>query len=622
MLEKINVKKYDKLCKWQIITIIIIMIFIPMQMVCRANNIADDNYQNSNATYHILLTMQAYDETPVSVHKFLPIVSLGGQADKFIPWGATIPDDKGNYYYTSFSPAGYIAPYFFVKLFHLPINEISLYMFNSLLAIICCILTIIVFRIIFKGRLSVFCIAVFTTLIYLFQLETMHSQGIVYWHQSLFQMLFLLQVILFLYKDNKIAIMGFFVLCLINPYVEWTGYISNIGFAIAMFLEKKSIDIKLKKEISTGQFLSAVMIIILTFLSFCIFSVHYLLVVSGKQYWNALLERFTVRSLTKSGPSTLLMGYWQSYGCLLILIVILLVIVLSMKDTRKQFFLNVKSDKLVWFVLSFPLLENIILMQHASAYSYDRLKAMFILILLFFTLFITLKDKFRHEIKFEGLIAIILLAIAFLNVFQYVNYNTPYRWKADYLNENQIFANDINSRFNKSNSIFSQQSSVRGYNNLLFHCGIYEGTQDQSCVDLALKNEKRFAISFSVESNKSIWAIDKYTECRIYDLKENTLEILHIVDGKLEKDLTKCVMVSKITDENWTNGISKKEAIVLIENNKFNRESIKTAKALKTNYIIKNIKSIEILDQWIYVNLADREGIEEFGSANIVEVIK
>lgn len=65
------------------------------------------NYYNSDATWHTLLTIEAYNETSISEHVFLPIVSLGEAEDKGIPWGATIPDRNGNYYYTSFSPAGY-----------------------------------------------------------------------------------------------------------------------------------------------------------------------------------------------------------------------------------------------------------------------------------------------------------------------------------------------------------------------------------------------------------------------------------------------------------------------------------------------------------------------------------
>ena len=98
------------------------------------------NYLDSDATWHTLLTMQAYDETPIREHKFLPIVSLGGLDNKGISWGATIPDKDGNYYYTSFSPAGYILPYIFVKIFRLPINEKSLYCFNTLLFAISAVL--------------------------------------------------------------------------------------------------------------------------------------------------------------------------------------------------------------------------------------------------------------------------------------------------------------------------------------------------------------------------------------------------------------------------------------------------------------------------------------------------
>lgn len=68
------------------------------------------NYHNSDATWHALLTVEAYNETPVSTHLFLPIVTLGDADDKGIPWGATVPDREGNYYYTSFSPAGYFLP--------------------------------------------------------------------------------------------------------------------------------------------------------------------------------------------------------------------------------------------------------------------------------------------------------------------------------------------------------------------------------------------------------------------------------------------------------------------------------------------------------------------------------
>ncbi len=169
------------------------------------------NFENSDATYHVLLTMKAYDSTHASVHHFLPIVSLGNDEDKNIPCGATVSDRFGNYYYTSFSPAGFVAPYIFVKIFNLSINEISLYLFNSILYILCFIMTTILFVKLFNDRLSVQFIVLLVTAIYLFQPEILHSQGIVYWHQSLFQLLFLIQLNLFVRLKSKIQWVFFFI---------------------------------------------------------------------------------------------------------------------------------------------------------------------------------------------------------------------------------------------------------------------------------------------------------------------------------------------------------------------------------------------------------------------------
>lgn len=111
----------------RVILSLVIFLCMIASIVARYPN-ASENFQNSDATYHTLLTIQAYDETPILEHKFLPIVTLGGVFDKDIRWGATILGDQGNYYYTSFGPIGFVLPYFFFKLFHLPVAVSSLYL--------------------------------------------------------------------------------------------------------------------------------------------------------------------------------------------------------------------------------------------------------------------------------------------------------------------------------------------------------------------------------------------------------------------------------------------------------------------------------------------------------------
>lgn len=100
--------------------LIIVAVFMVICVAVFKYRSGEINYYNADATWHTLLTIEAYNETPISEHLFLPIVSLGSQDDKYIPWGATIPDENGNYYYTSFSVAGYFFPWLFMKTFRLP----------------------------------------------------------------------------------------------------------------------------------------------------------------------------------------------------------------------------------------------------------------------------------------------------------------------------------------------------------------------------------------------------------------------------------------------------------------------------------------------------------------------
>ncbi|MBP1173299.1 hypothetical protein JOE49_000551 [Paenibacillus sp. PvR133] len=75
-------------------------------------------YSNINiidASYHVLLTIDALKENSIKDHLLLPIVSLGLVEDKYISWGATVSDKKGNYFYTSFPQLGFIVPYLNLK---------------------------------------------------------------------------------------------------------------------------------------------------------------------------------------------------------------------------------------------------------------------------------------------------------------------------------------------------------------------------------------------------------------------------------------------------------------------------------------------------------------------------
>jgi len=89
--------------------------------------------QNLEASYHVLITLNALNESDVTHHWYLPTISLGEEKDKHIAWGATIPTRTGDYVYTSFTPYGFLAPYFALKISGQNISLESLAFFNFVL---------------------------------------------------------------------------------------------------------------------------------------------------------------------------------------------------------------------------------------------------------------------------------------------------------------------------------------------------------------------------------------------------------------------------------------------------------------------------------------------------------
>lgn len=469
------------------------------------------NFRNADATYHVLLTMRAYDETPVSVHKFLPIVSLGDDDDKNIPWGATVPDQYGNYYYTSFSPAGYVAPYLFVKLFALPINEMSLYIFNFILYVLCFLLTGRFFVKVFKEKINRHFIIILTALIYLFQPEIMHSQGMVYWHQSLFQLLFLFQLNLFINLNNKRNWILFFLLCLIIPYVEWTGHVSNLGFALAFFLNRTISVSKEKITIETKAFLKFITVGLLSLLSFGIFVIHFLTTVEIKDFVLALLTRFKSRGiLTSASFANLISGYIESFGILLGIIFAALIVILLVKNLRVKLVALIREYKTVFFVVSFVLLENILLKQHAISYTFDRMKVIFLLVFMVMCAVYVFKSVYSRRIV-KCIAAALLAVMAVVNIYRYTQTNGYYRWDVDYLKNNKVIAERINAVYTQENSILAHEETMtRGYANLLFGRGIYETVSLEGAIEIAADKEKQYVVLF----------LCKNAPCNVYDYED------------------------------------------------------------------------------------------------------
>ncbi len=414
--------RFDKNKYFIIVILLIVLIYISV-----ARYEENSNYYNSDATWHTLLTLKCYEETSSDVHKYLPIVSLGEKDDKGIPWGATVPDDKGNHYYTSFSPAGYVFPYIFMKVFHLPISEESLYIFNTILFILSGIVWMYFIKDVFSKSEYVHVLSFMALITYISSPEILHGQGMVYWHQSIMQISLVLQFIMYynMYtKKTRCATVFFYILCVINPYIEWTGYVANVGFALTEIIRNWNDNRK-------RGLVKAMGIILLTVIAFLLFVGHYLLVIDISDFLNALFARFTARSISATnGMFGILRGYFESF-----LYCWLLILVLMFWDFIMHKRVSIKN-RLVLVMLAFPCFENFIMKQHALIYSYDRMKLVYVLSFLI----CMCADNILGGLKKNSIAKKILIGftiiVGMLNINSYINDST-YIWNADYRNSNK-----------------------------------------------------------------------------------------------------------------------------------------------------------------------------------------
>lgn len=596
MREENRLMKDNK--KIAVIILVIFMVASISSIRYTLLNATDINYRNSDATYHVLLTMKAYDETPISVHKFLPIVSLGKESDKGIPWGYTIADKYGNYYYTSFSPAGFVLPYCFIKIAHLPICISSIYIFNTILCIISAIFLYLILKEVFSETIGIL-MGIF---LYCLTPEIFHGMGIVYWHQSILQVMLLLQIYCYnKYTASKIAKFLFWLTCLINPYIEWTGYVANIGFIIVEVIKNWKKDRKL--SIKRGMLLSGI-----TACSFGLFCIHYLLVVNAHEFFNALKIRFFSRSITEDSRITdLLGGYVSSFWNIWIILVILFVILLvKYRGVSWIYVSEFRKHKTLVFLLVFPVLENFIMKEHAISYTYDKMKFSFLLIFSFVDLFcIAFGGKKRNRLKY--IVAILCIGLCAESCKKYMQ---EYVWEAAYIKDNEIVKEYIEENYPKN--IMGMEYSVRGYLNCVFEKGIWENINNLVILKFVacLENENRYYVLLK---EKNVGGIDGWNmyafSAEIYDEYTGKSQIVDSSQGNLNASEWG-IRALDYTNEEWESGINResKKTIICIYNEKIYRRLKKEA-AFICNNLQYNIEDLKCDEYCMYVTV-DRDATD------------
>ena len=500
----------------QVVICVFAVILVMMATVVRYRS-GEIDYLDSDATWHALLTIECYDETPISQHLFLPIVSMGGEDNKWISWGETIPDSVGNYYYTSFSPAGYFLPWLCMKIFRLSVAEKSLYLFNNGLFCLSAVIFVLLLWEVYKENKYRNLLVIIGVISYIFAPELLHGMGIVYWNQSIMQVTLLLQIYLYyryaVHKNEK-ARWFFYFTALINPYIEWTGYVANLGFAIAELIVnyKDSKICGLKKAIILG---------LITVLSFCVFCGHYLLRTDTVTFFMALKNRFMARNFATSVLLTdVIGGYLKSFLYLWVVLLALTIWAFIKKGNVEL------KNGILLLVSSFPVLENIIMKQHALTYTYDRMKGAFVLIIILCEIVRNILETYNTK-KSATIIVAVFVVSAWLNISSYMK-NPAYAWEVDYKNSNSQIAEYIVTKY--PDAVYASDTAIRGYMNLLFGRGIYEWQSFDSAIEIASQKEKKTVVFINKDGYK-------LQPVHVKDISSGVITEIGIQDGMIAEAL-------------------------------------------------------------------------------------
>lgn len=590
IMDSVNSKRTRVFSKATISFLLFAIVFFVTSCVVRKPYEGEDFYI-SDSPYHLLLTMESYKENPISIHEFLPIQTLGAQYNKYIDNGPSILHDKlGNAYYVTYSPMGFYVPYLFCKILGLSLNLNSIYYFNCFLMLICGILCSLIIRMLFKNRIFPF----FAFIAYIFVPEVLYTQGIVYWHQSLSQVFLLLQILIFTYfikgvkKHKKLLKVFFLVISFLFAYTEWTGIISNIGFAICALVWKISANRKGKQLKLTYDHRGSTYILLLggtTVLSLVYFFWRF----SRRIPVEGVLEQLTGRAEFHANSSVHLLfkGYIESYGALLVFTLVLIILALSIKSSRIYLIGNIKKEYvLLLFAALFPMTENLILREHALIYTFDRLKLAPFLILV---LFLSIRSLQENSKLWMPICGICLVAVSVFGLMTY-DIGKTRDMGGDY--KKSIVLRDYLQKeyLNKDEAILVKCGQrAWGYLQTFYHRNIFCTSyySPKRLIAEANGRECDYIIYLPSELVKNDTGV--YKEAEIYNKKTGKIKRLEAINGGVHEKHT--VHCRPYSDSYWSNGILKKDSThLLFEDTPFNRKKIEASK-----YLIHDGRKLKIL---------------------------
>ncbi len=446
---------------------------------------ASATHENSDATYHALLTATALREQPIRTHFLLPTVTLGHEPQDVLPWGSTVRTVGDAYVYTSFTSAAFVVLSAFQALLPglSPLNALLL-----LGLLIHAASAFLLYLTVLKLHQGSRWPAVAASLAYLTFPETLVSHGHVYWAHSLFQPLYhgvLLQCVRIWSVPSARLRSHFFlgVLVFVSAWVEWSGFILALGVSLCGLAHTWTQRGDYRQKLLAGLPLLSVGLAGVSIIS------HFVVGISAPE----LLARLQERSSHRSGSLRDLFDFGPLYwGSLRWFLPVAAVGAFGLLRRNT-------SDGLrrsVAFVAALLLLEHCLLVNHARIYHFDRLKGATLAALL-----VGEAARFFASSRLRSLILATILGGA--GIAALLNYSTFRVRELPLAQTNQVI--DGASAWSRGNppSYWAFASSTRGFLTLKAQRGVGEWLNDVDTVG---------RISRSYGTRTYVWLAGEYHE--------------------------------------------------------------------------------------------------------------
>ncbi len=432
---------------------------------------------NLEATYHVLLTIKALRETPVSHSHFLPIVTLGSDRDKYVSWGATVPTETGEFVYTSFPPLGFLVPYSFFAIFDWAPTTRHLMVFNALLGGVSTLgLFALLMRVLRSagyghGVRSVGAIAGAACLV--FSKEALVSFGLVYWSQSLEEAFLLFQLIALhalWTRPGRSAVIAMAVMSFLSASTEWSGMVANVCIA-ALLIGRGPCDSRIE-NLKLGLVVFAS-----TLLAGGVIAAQFISVLGLRQTAVAMGHRMIARSAMHTDALALLDGYANSFGLFLPLVLgCAMWMAVAARGTEPARASRIPA--VLVLAASFPLIENALLLQHATEFTFDRLK-------LATPLALVLALSLASAVVARDRLVIALLCLGILvsareNVTTYQNQKAAFADWGVSVRSNESLRDRVAGVIDLTCADLGSNGPVRAYTNLLFNRAVLENASPEA----------------------------------------------------------------------------------------------------------------------------------------------